>query len=63
MKTRAGVYRLTPDYIDKTGLAPRVVRDIIFTPDDLRLPDEGICRIFSNRRDAEIILAALKGEK
>lgn len=54
-----GLYKLTDDFVDNFGLAPRTVRDINFTPDDARLPDLGICRIFSSRRDAEIILTAL----
>lgn len=55
-----GTYKLTcdftaPAYSDKT------VRDINFTPDDQRLPDMAICRVFSSRADAEKILRALIG--
>ena len=56
----SGSYKLTDDFVDNFGLVPRTVRDINFTPNDSRLPDLGICRIFSNRRDAEIILTALR---
>ena len=56
----SGSYKLTDDFVDNFGLVPRTVRDINFTPNDSRLPDLGICRIFSNRRDAEIIITALR---
>ena len=56
----SGSYKLTDDFVDNFGVVPRTVRDINFTPNDSRLPDLGICRIFSNRRDAEIILTALR---
>lgn len=61
--TRTGTYKLTDDFRESEHTAPlragTIVRDINFTPDDRRLPDIGICRIFTSREDAEIILAAL----
>jgi len=55
----AGSYKLTADFDDPLYGERRVARDINFTPNDQRLPDLGICRIYSSRRDAEIILRAL----
>jgi len=54
-----GIYKLTQDF-ELVPYSGRFVRDINFTPDDRRLPDIAICRVFSNREDAEKILAALK---
>jgi hypothetical protein len=53
------MYKLTDDFEADVGGVRRVVRDINFTPSDRRLPDVGICRVFSNRRHAEIIFNAL----
>mgnify|MGYP001609998679 FL=1 len=60
-----GIYKLTVDFDTSayTDLAPRTVRDINFTPAATRLPDVAICRIFSDRVDAEKILAALQERK
>ncbi len=53
----SGTFKLTDDFCDPDG---RNVRDITFTPSDLRLPDMGICRVYSNRQDAGRILTALQ---
>jgi len=59
-----GIYKLTADFTLSKYTDPmhegRMVRDINFTPDDERQPDVAICRIFSDREDAETILAALR---
>lgn len=59
-KLRKGtkMYKLTEDF-EETAYSGRFVRDINFTPDDKRLPDVAICRIYSSREDALKILAAL----
>ena len=58
-----GTYRLTKDFATSVHADPlhsgRIVRDIELTPNDRRLPDVAVCRIFTNRADAEKILAAL----
>ncbi len=51
-----GTYKLTEDFTDT---ASRTVRDINLTPKDKRLPDIAVCRIYTNREDAKITLAAL----
>lgn len=55
-----GTYRLTGDFMaaDMYGIQ-KLVRDINFTPNDGRLADIAICRIYSNREDAEALLNAL----
>jgi hypothetical protein len=62
-----GTYKLTGDFALSHHTNPmhdgRIVRDINLTPNDRRLPDVAVCRIFTNRADAEKILAALVGEK
>lgn len=62
MKT--GTYKLTGDFKTSGYTDPlqagRTVREINFIPDDIRLPGVAVCRIFTNRADAEIILAALR---
>lgn len=54
----SGIYKLTADFevVPYSGV---FVRDINFTPEDNRMPDVGVCRIFTSRADAEKILAAL----
>lgn len=54
-----GLYKLTDDF-ETEAYSGKFVRDINMTPDDKRLPDLAICRVFSSRRDAEILLAALQ---
>lgn len=53
-------YKLTEDF-EIVAYSGKYVRDINLTPSDRRLPDVAICRIFSNRRDAELILKTLNG--
>jgi hypothetical protein len=66
MKTAhtSGTYKLTADFALSHHTAPMrggcVVRDINMAPNDSRLPDVAICRVFSSRDDAEKILAALQ---
>lgn len=59
-----GTYTLADDFALSHYTDPlhegRVVRDINFTPNDQRLPDVAVCRIFTNRADAETILLALQ---
>ena len=59
-----GTYKLTADFQLSHWTDPllrgRVVRDINFTPSDSRLPDVAVCRIYTNRGDAEKLLAALQ---
>jgi len=54
-----GTYKLTEDFEDRP-YSGKFVRDINFTPNDSRLPDMAICRVFSSREDAVIILTALR---
>lgn len=54
-----GTYKLTGDF-EVVAYSGVFVRDINLTPADKRLPDVAVCRIFTNREDAEKILAALK---
>jgi len=54
-----GIYKLTGDF-EAVAYSGEFVRDINLTPDDRRLPDVAICRIFSSRADAEKILNALQ---
>jgi len=54
-----GTYKLTNDFEEK-AYSGKMVRDINLTPDDKRLPDMAICRIYSTRADAEVILTALR---
>ena len=56
-----GVFKLTLDF-EAVPFSGIKVRDINFTPDDRRLPDLAICRVFSTRQDAEKILLALRCE-
>ena len=57
---QTGTYKLTNDFeASDYPWDASMVRDINFTPADKRLPDVAICRIYSNRLDAEIILMAL----
>lgn len=62
-----GTYKITGDFALSHQTAPLcaglIVRDINLTPNDGRLPDVAVCRIFTSRADAEKILAALVGEK
>lgn len=62
-----GTYKLTGDFALSHHTDPlhdgRIVRDINLTPDDRRLPDVAVCRIFTNRADAEKILRALQSSK
>ncbi len=55
---RDGEYKLTEDF-EIEPYSGKFVRDINFTPDDRRLPDIAVCRIFTDRDDAEFILACL----
>jgi hypothetical protein len=57
-----GIYKLTEDF-QVVQFSGKYVRDINFTPDDRRLPDIAVCRIFTNRQDAEIILQALRDQQ
>lgn len=61
----SGTYKLTGDFALSHHTDPmlggRIVRDINLTPTDERLPAVAVCRIFTNRADAEKILAALVG--
>jgi hypothetical protein len=54
-------YKLTADF-NATNMHGQsiAVRDINYTPDDRRLPDVAVCRIFSSRDEAQKILAALR---
>ncbi len=62
MKT--GTYKLTGDFEEPGKIySGKFVRDINFTPTDHRLPDIAICRVYSSREDAEIILRALTGKE
>ena len=54
-----GTFKLTEDF-EATPYSGVMVRDVNFTPDDRRMPDMAICRIFSSREDAENILHALQ---
>lgn len=36
-----------------------VVRDVVFRPNDGRLPDLAICRVYSSREDADKIAKAM----
>ena len=54
-----GTYKLTGDF-EVVAYSGKYVRDINFTPDDRRLQDVAVCRIFTSREDAEKILAALQ---
>jgi hypothetical protein len=54
-----GTFKLTGDF-EVVPYSGQFVRDINMTPSDRRLPDMAICRIFSNREDAEKILRALQ---
>ncbi len=55
-----GIYKLTDDF-EVIPYSGQFVRDINLTPDDRRMPDMAICRVFSSRQDAEKILNALRG--
>ncbi|MDO8595788.1 MAG: hypothetical protein Q7R45_04105 [Sulfuricaulis sp.] len=57
-----GTYKITGDF-EVVTYSGKFVRDINLTPTDKRLPDIGVCRVFTSRADAEKILAALIGEK
>jgi hypothetical protein len=57
---RDGTYKITGDFRVESYGHTSVVRDINFTPSDRSLPDVGICRIFTTREDAVIILNALE---
>ena len=57
----SGIYKLTDDF-EVEAYSKKYVRDINFTPDDRRLPDMAICRIYSNRADAKKILRALQAK-
>ena len=56
-----GFFKLTNDF-ETEPYSGKYVRDINFTPDDLRMPNLAICRIFSTREDAETILRALQNK-
>ncbi len=56
-----GTFKLTNDF-EFHPYSGIYVRDINFTPSDPRLPNQGICRVFSSRADAEKILAILQRE-
>lgn len=61
-KMNRGIFKLTNDF-EIIPYSGAFVRDINLTPTDTRLPDVAVCRVFSNRDDAERILNALqKGE-
>ena len=54
-------YKLTADFEAENMFGQRItVRDINYTPDDKRLPDVAICRVFSSRDEAQKILSALR---
>jgi len=53
-----GIHKLTEDF-EVEAYSGDFVRDINFTPSDKRMPDMAICRIYSTRADAEVILTAL----
>jgi hypothetical protein len=59
-----GIYKLTDDFKLSHYTSPlhdgMVVRDINFTPEDEKLPDVAICRVFSSREDAKNIAAFLQ---
>ena len=57
---RAPGYYLTDDFQAESYGHTVTVRDINFRPDNTRLPDEAICRVFSNRIDAEKILKSFE---
>lgn len=61
-----GTYKLTNDFSLSHHTDPlhsgRIVRDINYTPADKRLPDVAVCRVFTSRADAEVILRALQRE-
>ena len=54
-----GKFRLSDDYTQRHSLVERIEREIVFVPDDRRLPDETICIVLSNRADAERICSFL----
>lgn len=58
----SGTYKLTDDF-EVVPYSGKFVRDINLTPADRRLPDVGVCRVFTNRADAETILAALAAKQ
>ena len=58
----AGTYKITGDF-EVVPYSGKFVRDINLTPTDQRRPDIAVCRVFTNRADAEKILAALVGWK
>jgi len=55
---KSGTYKITGDF-EVVPYSGKLVRDINLTPTDKRLPDIAVCRVFTSRADAEIILAAL----
>ena len=55
-----GTYKLTEDF-EVVPYSGKFVRDINLTPADQRLPDVAICRVFSSRDDAVLLLSALQG--
>ena len=57
-----GIYKLTGDF-EVVPYSGKFVRDINLTPDDRRLPDIAICRVFSSREDAEKILSTLQNQE
>lgn len=58
-----GTYKLTNDFNINPGWPQKIVRDINFQPSDSRLPDIAICRVFSSRDDAVLILESLRTER
>jgi len=54
-----GTYRISGDYTQRHSLVERVEREIVFSPDDKRMPDETICIVLSSRDDAERICKLL----
>lgn len=56
-----GTYRVSGDYTQRHSLVERVEREIVFSPGDKRMPDEGICVVLSSREDAEHICKLLNG--